>query len=148
MVTQESAWLNGRELLVKELADRVAAMRSGLERLNVSASFKTGLLVFLERRLEHLREALDALRHLPHSSSAGLRQTLDRMVSAVAGTLRHAEIDGDEGGGRDPKPEPKSRRGEPYPLPRRRVARDPVPAGERDERDGETQAGGHPGEKN
>jgi hypothetical protein len=89
MMSQESAWLNGRELLISEIELRVEAMRSEAEK---TRGFRAGLIVFLERRLTRAKSALTTLRHLPSAVSEGRRHTVDRMVSAIIGTLRHAEI--------------------------------------------------------
>jgi hypothetical protein len=89
MMSQENAWLTGRELLISEIEIRVEAMRSEAEK---TRGFRAELLVFLERRLTRAKSALATLRHLPSAVSEGRRQTVDRMVSAIIGTLRHAEI--------------------------------------------------------
>ena len=92
----EYPWLSGRELLVREISGRVEVVRTLVERHRTALGLKAGLVVFLERRLIHLREALAALRQLPNPPSEVRRQTVDRMVSAVVGTLRHAEVDLEE----------------------------------------------------
>jgi hypothetical protein len=126
---QENAWLTGRELLISEIEIRVEAMRSEAEK---TRGFRAGLLVFLERRLTRAKSALATLRHLPSALSEGRRQTVDRMVSATIGTLRHAEITLRGESGTPPEPErefPRERRqGE-----RRQSTRTLVPAGQDEE---------------
>ena len=93
MVIQEQhTWLNGRVLLMGEIGGRVQALRSAIDRRGVSQGFRAGLVLFLERRLEHLGEVIVALQASPHSDPAR-QQSLDRMLAAVVGTLRHVELE-------------------------------------------------------
>lgn len=139
MMSQESAWLNGRELLISEIEIRVEAMRSEAEK---TRGFRAGFLVFLERRLTRAKSALATLRHLPSAVSESRRHTVDRMVSAIIGTLRHAEITlrGESGRGESgTPPEPdreflrERRRAERRQRPSRRATRPPMPAGQDEE---------------
>jgi hypothetical protein len=130
MMSRENVWLTGRELLISEIERRVEAMRSEAER---TRGFRAGLLVFLERRLTRAKSALATLRHLPSALSESRRQTVDRMVSAIFGTLRHAEITlrGEAG-----TPEPhrefvrERRQGERRQSASRRATRRSLPAGQ------------------
>ncbi|HEY7028157.1 MAG TPA: hypothetical protein VH438_11150 [Gemmatimonadales bacterium] len=144
MMSPEYAWLTGRELLIGELEVRIEAMRARAEAGTVRG-FRAGLLVFLDRRLNRVRSALATLRHLPGAFSDGRRQTVDRMVSAIIGTLRHAEITLRGESGTAPPPEPDSRderrRGERRKYPSRRGARLPVPAGEDEEPESQPEPG-------
>ena len=139
MMSQESAWLNGRELLISEIELRVEAMRSEAEK---TRGFRAGLIVFLERRLTRAKSALTTLRHLPSAVSEGRRHTVDRMVSAIIGTLRHAEItlrgeSGPRESGTPPEPDREflreRRRAERRQHPSRRATRPAVPAGQDEE---------------
>ncbi len=131
MMSQENAWLTGRELLISEIEIRVEAMRSEAEK---TRGFRAGVLVFLERRLTRAKSALATLRHLPSALSEGRRQTVDRMVSAIIGTLRHAEITLRGESGTPPEPDQEflreRRRAERRQSPSRRATRRPVPAGQ------------------
>jgi|GEM_PF-803125 hypothetical protein len=133
MMSPEYAWLTGRELLIGELEVRIEAMRARAEAGTVRG-FRAGLLVFLDRRLNRVRSALATLRHLPGAFSDGRRQTVDRMVSAIIGTLRHAEIS--LRGELPIKPDadqrfvPERRRGDRRQYPSRKGFRSSVPAGE------------------
>jgi hypothetical protein len=133
MMSQENAWLTGRELLISEIEIRVEAMRSEAEK---TRGFRAGFLVFLERRLTRAKSALATLRHLPSALSEGRRQTVDRMVSAIIGTLRHAEITLRGESGTPPEPDREflreRRRGERRQDPSRTATGRRVPAG-RDE---------------
>jgi hypothetical protein len=134
MMSQENAWLNGRELLISEIEIRVEAMRSEAEK---TRGFRAGLLVFLERRLTRAKSALTTLRHLPSALSEGRRQTVDRMVSAIIGTLRHAEITLRGESGTPPEPDREflreRRQGERRQSPSRRSGKRPEPAGQDEE---------------
>ena len=131
MMSQENAWLTGRELLINEIEIRVEAIRSEAEK---TRGFRAGVLVFLERRLTRAKSALATLRHLPSALSEGRRQTVDRMVSAIIGTLRHAEITLRGESGTPPERDQEfireRRRGERRQSPSRRAGRSPVPAGQ------------------
>jgi hypothetical protein len=157
--TQEHIWLSGREMLVREIGGRVRTVRAGMAREGSLGAFRAGLIVFLERRLDHLREGLAALRQSTHPVAESKRQSLDRMVSAVAGTLRHVEVDLDVDGliaGRnspmardkhpaEPKPQPEERRPEWREKSPKRSPRTSVPAGEEDadaQADGDAGDGG------
>jgi hypothetical protein len=134
MMSQEYAWLSGRELLISEIEIRVEAMRIEAEK---ARGFRAGLLVFLDRRLTRVKSALGTLRHLPGALSEGRRQTIDRMVSAIIGTLRHAEITLRGESGTPPErnrdPERERRRGERRQFPSRGASKRQVPAGPDDE---------------
>jgi hypothetical protein len=134
MMSQEYAWLTGRELLISEIEIRVEAMRMEAEK---TRGFRAGLLVFLERRLIRVKSALATLRRVPGARSEGRRQTIDRMVSAIIGTLRHAEITLRGESRTPPKPDRDSpderRRRERRQHPSRRETRRSVPAGQDDE---------------
>lgn len=134
MMSQEFAWLSGRELLISEIEIRVEAMRTEAEK---ARGFRAGLLVFLDRRLTRVKSALATLRHLPNALSEGRRQTIDRMVSAIIGTLRHAEITLRRESGTPPDQDPdlpsERRQGERRQYPSRRGARNAVPAGQEEE---------------
>jgi hypothetical protein len=132
MMSQEYAWLTGRELLISEIEVRVEAMRTEAAK---APGFRAGLLVFLERRLARVKSVLGTLRHLPSAVSEGRRQTVDRMVSAIIGTLRHAEFSlrGESGVPNDRERDasvPERRREERRQYPSRRGGHTPVPAGE------------------
>lgn len=130
-MSQENAWLTGRELLINEIEIRVEAIRSEAEK---ARGFRAGVLVFLERRLTRAKSALATLRHLPSALSEGRRQTVDRMVSAIIGTLRHAEITLRGESGTPPERDQEfireRRRGERRQFPSRRGSGSPVPAGQ------------------
>jgi hypothetical protein len=134
MMSQEFAWLSGRELLISEIEIRVEAMRTEAEK---ARGFRAGLLVFLDRRLTRVKSALATLRHLPNALSEGRRQTIDRMVSAIIGTLRHAEITLRRESGTPPDEDrdlpSERRRGERRQYPSRRATRRPVPTGSDEE---------------
>ena len=129
-MSQEYAWLSGRELLISEIEIRVEAMRMEVEKVR---GFRAGLLVFLDRRLTRVKSALSTLRHLPGALSEGRRQTIDGMVSAIIRTLRHAEITlrGESATPSDPDAERvrERRHGERRQYPSRRATKRPVPAG-------------------
>jgi hypothetical protein len=131
-MSPEYAWLTGRELLIGELEVRIEAMRARAEAGTVRG-FRAGLLIFLDRRLNRVRSALATLRHLPGAFSDGRRQTVDRMVSAIIGTLRHAEITlrGESGTAPEPGREflRERRRGERRQDSSRTATRRRVPAG-------------------
>lgn len=101
MMTEEYAWLTGRELLMTEVDRRIQAVRNTMSRDQPVLAFRAGLMIYLERRLDRLREMLLALRQSVHPISDGRRQTVDRMVSAVVETLRNAEIPPCQGAGRN-----------------------------------------------
>ncbi len=131
MMSQEYVWLTGRELLISEIEIRVEAMRKEAEE---ARGLRAGVLVFLERRLARVKSVLGTLRNLPSAVSDGRRQTVDRMVSAIIGTLRHAEftLRGESAapGNRDQDSiVPERRRGERRQYPSRRARHTPVPAG-------------------
>jgi hypothetical protein len=132
MMSQEYAWLTGRELLINEIEIRVEAMRAEAEQ---ARGLRAGLLVFLERRLVRVKSVLGTLRNLSGAISESRRQTVDRMVSAIIGTLRHAEstLRGESGAQPDRDRESfasERRRGERRQYPSRRGIRTPVPAWE------------------
>lgn len=131
MMSQENAWLTGRELLINEIEIRVEAIRSEAEK---TRGFRAGVLVFLERRLTRAKSALATLRHLPSALSEGRRQTVDRMVSAIIGTLRHAEITLRGESGTPPEPDQEfireRRRAERRQSPSRRATGRPEPTGQ------------------
>ena len=130
MMSQEFAWLTGRELLINEIEIRVEAMREEAEK---ARGFRAGLLVFLERRLTRVKSVLGTLRNLPGAVSDGRRQTVDRMVSAIIGTLRHAEytLRGEAATAHDARESvPERRQAERRKYPSRRGFGTRVPAGE------------------
>jgi hypothetical protein len=97
MATIESAWLSGRELLVRELGERVRVLRTRLEGGTGATPMPAGLVVFLERRLAHMQEGLAMVGRSSGMITQSVRHGLDRMLAALVGTLRHAEAALDEG---------------------------------------------------
>jgi hypothetical protein len=88
---EQHTWLSGRAMLMSEIAARVRALRVVIDRRGEANGFRTGLVLFLERRLDHLREVLAVVQDSP--SAAAQRQSLDRMIAAIVGTLRHVELE-------------------------------------------------------
>jgi len=87
----EWAWLDGRELLVREIESRMEELRNSILETRAERGLNAGLLVYLERRLARMQGALGELSDIPATACHDLRQTLDRMVSGAAATLWHAE---------------------------------------------------------
>ncbi len=93
MFREDGPWLSGRELLLQEIDRRIEAIRSMAEiELSVPA-FRKGLLIFLERRAARLKETIATLRASISPIPVSRMRTVDRMMSSVVETLRHAEME-------------------------------------------------------
>jgi len=90
---QDGLWLAGREMLLEEIDRRIGMVRLSAGREEPAMAFRTGLLIFLERRVSRLNDTLQALRGLRHPISDGRCQVIDRMLSSLVETLRHAELE-------------------------------------------------------
>jgi hypothetical protein len=93
MPTSDHSWLTGRELLLDEIGSRLAEIRDRLSAERSVQALSAGLVVYMERRMSRVKEALAALPTLTYPASEGGHQLLDRMVSSLVTTLLHAEAD-------------------------------------------------------
>ena len=93
MLQEDGSWLSGRELLLGEIDRRIGAVRRSAERDEPALAFRKGLVIFLERRVSRLKDTMHVLRTSINPISEGRRQTIDRMMSSVVETLRHAELE-------------------------------------------------------
>lgn len=93
LLEKDGPWLTGRELLLGEIDRRIDAVREKSGHHEPSHAFRKGLVIFLERRVDRLKDAIDALRDSLHPITEVRRQTIDRMLLSIVETLRHAELE-------------------------------------------------------
>lgn len=93
MLQEDGPWLLGREMLLREIARRINAVRRSAELDQPTLAFRKGLVIFLERRVDRLNDAMATLRESLNPITEARRQTIDRMMSSVVETLRHAELE-------------------------------------------------------
>lgn len=92
MLQDTGFWLIGRELLLCELDRRIDAVRCSKAHDETTLAFNKGLVIYLERRIDRIRDAMLALGESLNPMSEGRRQTIDRMIASMIETLRHAEM--------------------------------------------------------
>ncbi|HKV72917.1 MAG TPA: hypothetical protein VJN95_00240 [Gemmatimonadales bacterium] len=93
MLQESGFWFIGRVQLLREIDRRIDAVRRSVSHDQPTLAFRKGLVIYLERRIDRVRDALVALGDSLNPVSEGRRQTIDRMIASMIETLRHAELE-------------------------------------------------------